>query len=96
MRSTWKGIFINKKIFSTSQNIKSSYNKADGVSGYFKNINNISILSVFVGLVFYLYNGKRFESIMVKENMVGFKLGNFIHTKKTPVYFNKKKKKRKK
>jgi ribosomal protein S19 len=65
-------------------------------ASYFKNIKNLPILPSFVGLTLSLYNGKIFIKLAIKESMVGFKFGDFIISKKTPVYFNKKKKKKRK
>jgi small subunit ribosomal protein S19 len=52
-------------------------------------------LPSYAGLTLSVYNGKSFIKLNIKENMVGFKFGDFIFSKKTPVYFNKKKKKKK-
>ena len=39
------------------------------------------VLSSMVGLTFHLYNGKKYHSIKVKENMVGHKFGEFSSTR---------------
>lgn len=35
----------------------------------------------FVGLTLSVYNGKKFGTVFVTENMVGHKLGEFVHTR---------------
>ena len=35
----------------------------------------------FVGLTFSIYNGRKFISVYITENMVGHKLGEFAHTR---------------
>lgn len=40
-----------------------------------------TILPQFVGMTFGVYNGKKFIPVLVKENMVGHKLGEFSPTR---------------
>ena len=40
-----------------------------------------TILPQFVGLTFAVYNGKKFVSVLVSENMVGHKFGEFAPTR---------------
>lgn len=40
-----------------------------------------TILPEFVGITFFVYNGKTFISFVVNEFMVGHKLGEFSHTR---------------
>ena len=40
-----------------------------------------TILPQFVGLTFGVYNGKKFLPVLVNENMVGHKLGEFAPTR---------------
>jgi small subunit ribosomal protein S19 len=41
-----------------------------------------TILPIFVGHKFLVHNGQKFISLLIKENMVGFKFGDFIFTRK--------------
>lgn len=45
-----------------------------------KNKNDV-ILDYMVGLYFLVYNGKNFFLLFIKENMVGYRIGEFILTK---------------
>ena len=40
-----------------------------------------TIIKEFIGLTFSIYNGKNYTSILIKDNMVGSKLGEFAYTK---------------
>lgn len=43
---------------------------------------NDIILDYMVGLYFLVYNGNNFSLLFIKENMVGYRIGEFIITKK--------------
>ena len=57
------------------------------------------ILSIFVGFSFLIYNGKKFMPIRILKNMVGYRFGEYVLTKKIGstihVVSKKRKKKRK-
>jgi small subunit ribosomal protein S19 len=76
-RSIWKGPFVDGYLLK----------KADAarVSGR-KDIIRIwsrrsTILPQFVGLTFGVYNGQKFIPVLVTENMVGHKFGEFSPTR---------------
>lgn len=48
----------------------------------------------FVGKVFFVHNGQMYRPVLIKDNMVGHKLGEFVMTKKICVYKRKKNKKK--
>ena len=76
-RSQFKGLYINPiKI----KNIKKKTKIFD---------KNTLILPEFVDRIFLVYNGKKHISLKIKENMVGFKFGDFIFTR--AIYKYKKK-----
>jgi len=54
---------------------------------------NFTILPSFVNKTFQIHNGKLFTSIIIKEEMIGYKFGEFIPTRKK---FQFRKKNRKK
>lgn len=43
-----------------------------------------TIIPMFIGCTFLVHNGKDFLPVLVTENMVGHKLGEFSHTRKVP------------
>ena len=76
-RSSWKPPFVDGFLLK----------KADQAlqSGNTKPIKTRSrrstILPIFVGLTFEVYNGKKYWPVQVKEEMVGHKLGEFSPTR---------------
>ncbi|KAH7114414.1 mitochondrial ribosomal protein S19 [Dendryphion nanum] len=45
-----------------------------------------TILPSFVGLKFQVHSGKKYEDVLITEDMVGHKLGEFAPTRKNFVY----------
>jgi len=43
-----------------------------------------TVLPEFVGLAFQVHNGKKFMPVLITENMVGHKLGEFAPTRSFP------------
>ncbi len=76
-RSVWKGPFVDGYLLKKAE-------KA-GASGRKQVIRTWSrrstILPQFVGLTFGVYNGRKFVPVLVTENMVGHKLGEFSPTR---------------
>jgi len=50
-----------------------------------------TIVPKMVGLTFEIYNGKTFIKLLVQDNMLGHKLGEFSPTRKLPKHPQKKK-----
>ena len=81
MRSTWKGPFVSYKIYTTlRQNTKKVF---------FLKKKNSTILPEFIGLLVKVYNGFRFIDLVVSPNMVGYKFGSFVSTRKLHVFKSK-------
>ena len=77
-RSKWKGPFIKQELFN--QIAKLEINK----NNYFiKTFSKESdSMPVLVGLRFQVYNGKKFKNLKITDEMVGYKIGEFINTRK--------------
>ncbi|KXS09288.1 ribosomal protein S19/S15, partial [Gonapodya prolifera JEL478] len=45
-----------------------------------------TVLPSYVGKTFAIHNGKQFVPVTVGEGMVGRKLGEFVRTRKTPLF----------
>ena len=43
---------------------------------------NFKILNQFIGKTFYVHNGLDLKKLIVNKDMVGYKAGEFIYTKK--------------
>lgn len=78
-RSKWKGIVLKSYIHDYTKDIN---NKVP-----LKIFNRSSIVSPsVVGTTFEVYNGLKFNKILITENMIGHKFGEFSNTKKRNVY----------
>jgi small subunit ribosomal protein S19 len=76
-RSVWKGPFVDGYLLK-----KADLARASGKHQIIKTWSRRStILPQFVGLVFGVYNGKKFIPVSVNEDMVGHKLGEFAPTR---------------
>lgn len=78
-RSLWKGPFSNDRILKQVYKNRNHKNSYDFIKVWSR---NSVIFPCFVGLSFEVYNGKKFSLILVKQNMVGFKFGEFVFTRK--------------
>ena len=76
-RSVWKGPFVDSYLLK-----KAEESRASGRNEVIKTWSRRStILPQFVGLTFGVYNGKKFIPVLVTENMVGHKMGEFSPTR---------------
>jgi small subunit ribosomal protein S19 len=78
-RSIWKNLYIDSTLL---------YNviKCNSFVIHQTNSRASTILREFVGRTFSVYNGKQYFVLPVVTLMVGYKLGEFVHTKKVCVY----------
>lgn len=82
-RSTWKGPFIDYDFL-----VKSS--GAFSKKPIETRSRNSVILPYLVGKTLKVYNGKKYVSFKVVEDMVGLKIGEFVLTRLRHVYKKKK------
>ena len=76
-RSVWKGPFVDPSLIK-----KVEKQRNQGSSIPIKTWSRKStIIPDFVGVSFLIYNGKKFISITVSEDMVGHKFGEFAPTR---------------
>lgn len=72
-RSLWKGPFVDGYLLK-----KAEAARASGRNTVIKTWSRRStVLPQFVGLTFGVYNGKKFIPVLVTEDMIGHKLGEF-------------------
>ena len=89
-RSVWKGPFVDLSLLKKAEAAQGS-----GARAPIKTWSRRStILPQFVGLTFSVYNGKKHIPVMVNEDMVGMKLGEFAPTRFFPGHAADKKSKR--
>ncbi len=76
-RSVWKGPFVDGYLLKKAEEAQSS-----GRKGVIKTWSRRStILPQFIGLTFGVYNGQKFIPVLITEDMVGHKLGEFSPTR---------------
>ena len=77
VRSVWKGPFVDGHLIKKVQtHLKESNNKP--IKTWSR---RSTILPQFVGITFNVYNGKKFIPVLVSEEMVGQKLGEYAPTR---------------
>ena len=79
-RSVWKGPFVDGSLLKKAEEVR-----ATGRNTVIKTWSRrATILPQFVGLTFGGYNGRKFIPVLVTEDMIGHKLGEFSPTR---IYF---------
>ena len=78
-RSTNKGPFFNSNLIDENKKWIKIFNK------------NLVILPEYLNYIFSIYNGKTFIKVKITEEMIGYKFGEFINTRKRYIYKKKKK-----
>lgn len=76
-RSVWKGPFFDGYLVKKVEAVKASGRK-DVIKTWSR---RSTIIPQFVGVTFGVYNGHKFIPVLVNENMVGHKLGEFSPTR---------------
>ena len=80
-RSTYKGFFIKDELFKRKKNQRIEIiNK------------NLTILPEYLNKFAHIYNGQTFIYLKIYKNMIGYKFGEFIYTKKKNIFKKKNKK----
>ncbi len=76
-RSVWKGPFVEKSLLKKVEEARAS-----GKNTVIKTWSRRStILPNMVGLTFGVHNGKKFIPVVVSDQMIGHKLGEFAPTR---------------
>ena len=76
-RSVWKGPFVARSLLKKVETVR-----AGGKNEVIKTWSRRStILPQFVGLTFGVHNGKKFIPVLVTDQMIGHKLGEFAPTR---------------
>ncbi len=76
-RSVWKGPFVEKSLLKKVEEARSA-----GKNTVIKTWSRRStILPNMIGLTFGVHNGKKFIPVVVSDQMIGHKLGEFAPTR---------------
>jgi small subunit ribosomal protein S19 len=76
-RSVWKGPFVDGYLLKKAEKARGS-GRNDVIKIWSR---RSTILPQFVGITFGVYNGQKFIPVLVTENMVGHKFGEFAPTR---------------
>ena len=76
-RSVWKGRFVDGYLLKKAEKARAS-GRNEIIKMWSR---RATILPQFVGLTFGVYNGRKVLPVLVTENMVGHKLGEFAPTR---------------
>ena len=76
-RSVWKGPFVERSLLKKVEAVRAS-GKNEVIKTWSR---RSTILPQFVGLTFGVYNGKKFIPVLVSDQMIGHKLGEFAPTR---------------
>lgn len=76
-RSVWKGPFFDAYLLKKAEEAKKS-TRNQVVQTWSR---RSTIIPQFVGLTFGVYNGQKFIPVVVTEEMIGHKLGEFAPTR---------------
>ena len=85
-RSVWKGPFVHPSLLKKIDKLKDAPNKKPIKTWSRRS----TILPNFIGLTVAVHNGRQHVPILIVENMVGHKLGEFSHTRLFRGHTNKK------
>ena len=76
-RSVWKGPFVELSLLKKAETAQDTNARAPIKTWSRRS----TILPQFVGLTFGVYNGHKFLPVLVNENMIGHRFGEFAPTR---------------
>lgn len=76
-RSVWKGPFVDRHVLKKVETARAS-TKKEVIKTWSR---RSTILPHMVGLTFGVHNGNKFIPVLVTDNMIGHKLGEFAPTR---------------
>ncbi len=76
-RSVWKGPFVDGFLLKKADKVRSA-GRNEVIRTWSR---RSTILPQFVGLTFGVYNGHKFVPVLVTEDMIGHKFGEFSPTR---------------
>lgn len=77
-RSVWKGPFVDGYLLKKAEATRASGRRNDVIKIWSR---RSTVLPQFVGLTFGVHNGQKFIPVLVTENMIGHKFGEFSPTR---------------
>ena len=90
-RSKWKNPFVHRSVRKKVKRIKEMQSTSNSKRFRIKTMSRASqITKDFVNLSFMVHDGREFRPIIVTEDMVGHKFGEFVYTRQRYSYKKKK------
>jgi len=77
-RSVWKGPFVDGHLLKKADAAHSAAGRKQAIKTWSR---RSTVMPQFVGLTFQVHNGNKFIPVVVSEEMVGHKLGEFAPTR---------------
>ncbi len=76
-RSVWKGPFVDGYLLKKAEKALAAPRR-EAIKTWSR---RSTVMPQFIGLTFQVHNGKQFIPVLVSEDMVGMKLGEFAPTR---------------
>jgi len=89
VRSLYKGYFVDNKLL---QSLIDAKKKKNYRIKFHTRSRASTITFDFINFTIFVHSGKRYYPLRINESMVGYKLGEFVFTKKRMIFRSKKKK----
>ena len=90
-RSKWKHPFVHRSVRKKVKRIKEMQSTSNSKRFRIKTMSRSSqITKDFIGISFMVHDGRDFRPIIVTEDMVGHKFGEFVYTRQRYSYKKKK------
>lgn len=86
-RSLKKGPFVDVKLYRKVEKLRASSGRREAIKTWAR---DCTIVPEFVGVTFKVHNGRHFLDVLVTEDMVGHKLGEFSISRTFKGHTNKK------
>jgi small subunit ribosomal protein S19 len=77
-RAVWKGPFVDRHLLKKVEEARTGGGKAGVIKTWSR---RSTILPNFIGLTFGVHNGNKFIPVLVTDQMIGHKLGEFAPTR---------------
>ena len=90
-RSKWKHPFVHRSVRKKVKRIKEMQSTSNSKRFRIKTMSRSSqIIKDFIDISFLVHDGRDFRPIIVTEDMVGHKFGEFVYTRQRYSYKKKK------
>ena len=90
-RSKWKHPFVHRSVRKKVKRIKEMQSTSNSKRFRIKTMSRSSqITKDFIDISFMVHDGRDFRPIIVTEDMVGYKFGEFVYTRQRYSYKKKK------